>query len=128
MDFTVRLLQPMKISDDTRKGLPLMRQPLLTASLFCSFRCLFRNNGADFSVSALSGESYNTISGSKQSIILSETYVQAGMDMCSALSVKDVAGLNELSVRSLGTQSLGLGITAVLGRTNTFLMSEELKI
>jgi hypothetical protein len=63
-----------------------------------------------------------------QSIILAEAYVLTRMDMGSALSVKDVASLNKLSVRSLSAKSLGLGITAVLSGTDTFLMSEELKV
>src|SRR5699024_2435400 len=45
-----------------------------------------------------------------------------------ALSVKDVASFYKLSVRSLRAQSLGLGITAVLCRTNSLFMSKKLKI
>ena len=45
-----------------------------------------------------------------------------------AKEVKDISGLHELSVRSLGSKSLGLGISAVLGRTYTLFMSEKLKV
>ena len=48
--------------------------------------------------------------------------------MSAALSVKDVAGENKLSVRSLRAEALGLGITSVLGGTDTFLMRVQLKV
>ncbi len=38
----------------------------------------------------------------------------------------DIAGENGLTVCLLNAKSLGLGITAVLGRTNTLLVSEKL--
>ena len=75
-------------------------------------------------VSALPLETYYTIYQSKQGIVSSAADIYAGMDLGAALSVKDIAGQYELSVSSLGTQTLGLGIPAVLGGTYTFLMSE----
>jgi hypothetical protein len=48
------------------------------------------------------------------------------MDLSTALSDKNIAGENGLSVAFLRTKSLGLGLTAVLGRTHSLLMSEEL--
>ena len=44
------------------------------------------------------------------------------MDVGAALADKNVASENELSVRSLDTEALGLRVSAVLGRTNTFFM------
>ena len=35
--------------------------------------------------------------------------------MRASLAVKDIAGKNELTVRSLSAKALGFGITAVLG-------------
>ena len=48
------------------------------------------------------------------------------MDMGSALSVQNVAGLDKLSVGSLCAKSLRFGVTAVLCRADTFLMSKYL--
>ena len=42
--------------------------------------------------------------------------------------VKDISGFHKLAVSSLGTQSLGLGISAVLSRTDSLLMCEHLKV
>ena len=93
------------------------------------FSCFsLRNNRTDLSVSSLTGKSHDTVCCSKQSIIFTKAYIQTRMNMSSTLSVKDVAGFYKLSVCSLGTQSLGLGITAVLCRTYSLFMSEELKI
>jgi hypothetical protein len=50
------------------------------------------------------------------------------MDLSSTLTINDVAGLYELTVCSLGTKTLGLRITSVLGGTHSLLMSEKLKV
>lgn len=47
------------------------------------------------------------------------------MNLGSALSVKNVTSLYKLSVRSLCTKALGFGISAVLGRADTLLMSKN---
>jgi hypothetical protein len=47
------------------------------------------------------------------------------MDTGPALSVKDIASQYELSVGSLGAKTLGVRISAVLGRSHTFFMSHE---
>lgn len=47
------------------------------------------------------------------------------MDVGSALSDKDIACENELTVASLDAESLGLRITAVLGRSAALLMCES---
>lgn len=71
-------------------------------------------------VAEIYGNSPEEIGG----IIAALANVVARMDLCSALSVQDVASQYELSVRSLGTKALRLGISAVLCGTNTFFMSE----
>ena len=48
------------------------------------------------------------------------------MNVCTSLTNDDIASLNELTLSSLNAESLSLRITAVLSRTNTLLMSEEL--
>jgi hypothetical protein len=63
-----------------------------------------------------------------QSVVSAEADIEAGMDVGAALSVKDIAGLHKLTVRPLGPQALGIGITAVLGGTHSLFMCEELKI
>ena len=47
--------------------------------------------------------------------------------MRASLANENVAGEHELTVSALYAQTLGLGITTVLGRTAALLMSEELK-
>ena len=59
-----------------------------------------------------------------QQLSLTPAHVVARMDMGPALPVQDVACQYELSVSPLGAKSLGLRVSTVLGRTNTFLMSE----
>ena len=63
-----------------------------------------------------------------QSVISADAYIEAGMDAGPALSVKDVAGLNELAVGFLGAKSLGIGITSVLGGSHSLFMGKELKV
>ena len=81
-----------------------------------------------FLISSFSLKSYNSVHQSKQGIISAASYIHTRMDLGSALSVKNVSGLYKLSVRSLGSKSLGLGISAVLCRTYTLFMSEKLKV
>ena len=75
-------------------------------------------------VSALSLETNDAVCHSKQGIISALSHIQTRMDLRSALSVENVASQYKLSVCSLGTQSLGLGISSVLRRTNTLFVSE----
>ena len=62
----------------------------------------------------------------KEGIVSTDTYVVTGMDLSAALSNKDVAGKNCLTVSLLNAETLRLGITAVFSRTNALLVSEEL--
>jgi hypothetical protein len=63
-----------------------------------------------------------------QSVIAADAYIKAGVDAGAALSVKDVAGLNELAVSFLSAKSLGIGITTVLGGSHSLFMGKELKV
>ena len=67
-----------------------------------------------------------SVNQSKQGIVGSLAYVVTGMDMGAALSYQNAACSNGLAVCSLNTQSLGFAVTAVLGRTNTLFVCEEL--
>lgn len=90
--------------------------------------CLYWNDRNLLSVSALSLKTNNAVCHCEQCIITAASHIDTRMDPGSALSVKDISGFYKLTVRSLGSQSLGLGISAVLGRTDTFLMCEHLKV
>ena len=57
----------------------------------------------------------STVYKSEESIIRADTYIVTGMNFCASLSYKDIACKNELTVSSLGAESLGFGITAVTG-------------
>ena len=65
---------------------------------------------------------HSAVHEGEQSVVTTLTDVSAGVDLSSALSDKDVAGQNELSVGSLYTKALRLTVAAVLGRTHTFFM------
>ena len=54
--------------------------------------------------------------------------IVAGVDVRTSLANQDVACQNELTVASLDTKAFGLTVTAVLGRTHTFFMSEQLNV
>ena len=69
---------------------------------------------------------YYAVSLSEKRIVRALAYVLARVDVSSSLTNEDVAGQYELTVSSLDAESLGFGISAVLGRTHTFLMSEML--
>jgi hypothetical protein len=71
--------------------------------------------------------SEDTVLECEQRIVAADADIDTGMDAGSALSVQDVAGLDKLSVCSLGTKSLGIGVTAVLGGAHSFMVCEELK-
>ena len=71
-------------------------------------------------------ELYCSVDLSEQSIIGTTSNVFTCVDMSTSLANEDIAGNYCLTVSSLDTKSLGLGITAVLGRTHTFFVSEIL--
>ena len=75
-------------------------------------------------VSAETLETYHAVLQGEQSIVAADADIGAGMDLGPALSVKNVAGLNKLSVSPLRAKALGLGITAVLGGADALLMSK----
>ena len=109
----------------------------LKSSLSSRFPCLYQKalrlclsgiNGCSLLGLADTLKAKNAVCQSVQSVITADAYVKAGVDVCAALSVKDIAGLYKLAVSSLGAQTLGIGITAVLGGAHSLFMCEELKI
>ena len=96
--------------------------------LLHSLCCLYRMNGCSLPEFAETLETKDTVFKSIKSIVSADADIEAGMDVCAALSVKDVAGLYKLAICPFSTQALGIGITTVLGGAHSFLMCEELKI
>ena len=68
----------------------------------------------------------NTVDQCEQGVILTDTDTCTGMNVGTSLSDDNVACDNRLTGSLLDTKSLRIGVTAVLGRTDTFLMSKEL--
>ena len=88
-------------------------------------------DGIDRSLLAVSAESLelqDAVAGGKEGVVAALAYVDAGMDLGSSLTDKHVAREDELTVASLDAETLGLGISAVLGGAHTFFMSEKLYI
>ena len=63
----------------------------------------------------------------EQGVVGATAHVGTGVDMRATLANQNVAGQNVLTIRTLGTQALGLGITAILGGAHTFFVGEELQ-
>lgn len=85
-------------------------------------------NANSLAITANSLELDLAVNLSKQGVIRSDSDVLAGMDVSSSLANENVSGEYKLAVSSLYAKTLGLGITTVLGRTDSLFMSEELKI
>lgn len=64
----------------------------------------------------------------EQRIVRTAADVVAGVDVRAALLDEDVARKNELAVRALRAEALGLGITAVAGGTHSLFMCEQLQV
>ena len=77
---------------------------------------------AALAVAAHALEVNAAIDESKQRVIAADAHALTRMDVGAALTNQDVAGQNKLTVAALYAQTLGLGITAVLGRTYAFFM------
>mgnify|MGYP000060526060 CR=1 FL=1 len=72
-------------------------------------------------------EADNAVRLGEQGVVGTLAHVGAGVDVGAALTHQDVAGLDELTVGTLGAKALGLGITAVLGGAAALLVGEKLK-
>ena len=62
----------------------------------------------------------------KKGVIGTNADIYARMDVSAALANQNVACRYNLTISTLNAKSLGLGITAVLGRTYALFMSEKL--
>ena len=72
-------------------------------------------------------ELYLTLDEGIESIVRTDSDVSAGMDLGASLSYDDATRFNGLTTELLNAETLGFAITAVLGRTNTLLVGEELQ-
>jgi len=75
-------------------------------------------------VSAETLETNHTVLQGEQGIVAADADIGAGMDLGSALSVENVARFDKLAVRTLRAESLGFGVTAVLGGADALFMSK----
>ena len=64
----------------------------------------------------------------EQSVVLTDADVVAGMEMGAALPDKDVAGEYELTIGTLGPETLGFAVTAVAGTADALFMCKKLQI
>lgn len=78
-------------------------------------------NGATLAVAAHTLEVDAAVNESEQGVVAADADALTRMDVGAALTDQDVAGQNVLTVAALDAEALGLGITAVLGRTYAFL-------
>ena len=67
-----------------------------------------------------------TVDQSEQRVIGTDANVVTGMHGSASLSEDDIAGADTLTVRLLNAKALRFAVTAVLGRTDTLLVSKEL--
>lgn len=79
-------------------------------------------DSATLAVTANALEMNAAINQSVQGVIATDADALTRMDVGAALTDQNVAGQNKLTVAALNAEALGLGITAVLGRTYAFLM------
>ena len=79
-------------------------------------------DSAALAVTANALEMNAAINQSVQGVIAADADALTRMDVGAALTDQNVAGQNKLTVAALNAEALGLGITAVLGRTYAFLM------
>ncbi len=76
------------------------------------------------SVFAQSFKSNGAVNKRKQRVVLAHADACPCLEFGAALSYKDIACKHELSVRALNSQHFGVAVSAVVGRTGTFLMGE----
>ena len=71
-------------------------------------------------------KAHNAVDSSKERIVFADTNVGAGMNVCATLTHEDIARKHELTIRALRSETLGMAVAAVTGRTNAFFMCKQL--
>ena len=79
---------------------------------------------AALAVTAHALEMNAAIHQSKQCVIAADAHALTRMNVGAALTDQNVAGQHELTVAALDAETLGLGITAVLGRAYAFCLCQ----
>lgn len=111
-----------------RKAKKERPEGVLFSDSFVGWKNLFSRVNADLLLSASDMlELHSSVDQSEQRVVLAETDIVAGTDRRASLADNDVARENCLTVRLLDTETLCVTVSAVLGRTDALLMSEELK-
>lgn len=106
-------------------------QQLLYCWVFLPFYPLLLGywiNAALCSVLAHTLITNNTVDQCEQRIIAASAAVQAGMDVCAALTIQDVSCQHELSVCTLGSKTLGFAVTTIVRGAGSFFVCKKLKI
>lgn len=95
--------------------------------LFVRYKILLLDfvNAYFLSVLADALEFNRAVNESKESVIGTLADIQTRMDLCASLSYENIARKSKLSVSLFCTETFGLGISAVFGRADTFLMSHS---
>ena len=78
-------------------------------------------------ITAFAFKFYTAFNFSVDGVVLTHTYVVAGMEFSTALTNDDAAGGYQLAVMSFGTQTLCVRVTTVVGATSTFFMCMKLQ-
>ena len=82
-------------------------------------------NAYFLSVLADALEFNRAVNESKESVVGTLADIQTRMDLRASLSYENVARKSKLSVSLFRAETLGLGISSVFGRADTFLMSHS---
>ncbi|MPN00999.1 hypothetical protein SDC9_148197 [bioreactor metagenome] len=72
-------------------------------------------------------ETYHAVGGGKQRVVAALAHVHTGVDVGAALTNQNVARQDLLPVRALHAQTLGVGVTAILGGAAALFVGEELQ-
>ena len=100
---------------------PVFRPELLKCGLFSGV------DGSLLPILAQTLKAQGAVHLGKQGIVSADAHVGAGMDLGAALTDQNIAGLDELAICTLGAQTLGVGVTTVLGGAAALLVGEELQ-
>jgi hypothetical protein len=108
-----------------RKDAKKQKEDGTSTSSFCKANSLSVNTDLLLALGLLL-ELNLTVNQSEQRVIGADANVVTGMHGSASLSDDDIAGADTLTVRLLNAKALRFAVTAVLGRTDTLLVSKEL--
>ena len=91
-------------------------------------RDLLGVNAYALAAAMLRFETKNAVDLCKQGIVLADADIVAGVEMGTTLTNEDIACKNELTVRTLGSETFGFAVAAVAGTTNALFVCKKLQI